>query len=137
MQSGSWIRGAWRGILAGGMALALLGCSGGGSVHPKDRVATPPATLTAAEEMHLLSVTTPGPGWTLSFDRSVLARDDTRLLFTLRRPDPTVYLPNREVTLRAISDTPTTEPVTVLVRVLRHDASDESGRYARPTGLEG
>ncbi len=116
--------------LIGALALTLLGgCWGGGGIRDDQRTDWPPMTVRQAEDRQVVVVQAPSPGWTIEFDRSERVSGASRVLLTVRRPDPAFFYPQTIVEQNVITDVRAGTPVRVYRRLAEHNERKPGGAY--------
>lgn len=123
--------------MTGAMVLGTGGCLsrwiGGGDpqIAETGTFLGPAIDLTATDEFHVVSMRAPNPGWEIEFDRAQKTPGPTRLLMTVRRPDPTLIFPQRVVDKTMATTVPASELAEVFARVVDHGARKSDESYKR------
>lgn len=89
----------------------------------------PPIALVETQGLHTVVMRAPSGGWTVGVDKAERTPEGMRLYVTARRPDPAFYHTQALVDLHALSDVPAETPVTVVGRLLDHDADPKDRIY--------
>lgn len=125
-------------VLAACAAVLFAGGCSHAEIVEEGSVPTPPIWLEDAGDRHLLVMRAPHPGWGLEFDRAQRTAGPTRLLITVRRPDPALLFPQQVVDKRVTTTVRTEEAAEIFGRVLDHNADGEDVPYRRVlTGNDG
>ncbi|GJM19873.1 MAG: hypothetical protein DHS20C14_20860 [Phycisphaeraceae bacterium] len=115
--------------------LAVGGCSlfgsGRAEVLPSQSFRGPPMGLASTNKVHVVTMKAPHPGWRLEFDRAEEAAGPTRLLMSVRRPDPTLVYTRQIVDMSAATTVDADEPAEVYARIIEHDARRSGVPYER------
>ena len=127
----------WAGLLRVACLMTLSamvslagGCSGGSLQIDQAVYSGPPMTLTRADELRLIAVEAPTPGWALSIDQVRGRADYAEVFAPLRGPDPAYLYPQMIVTLRTLTGVRTDRAIKVFTRVLEHEATGGAYRLA-------
>ena len=67
---------------------------------------------------HTVLFRAPTPGWTIEYDKTVKTDTGTRVLVTIRSPDPTLLMPQVIVLKHLATPVPVETPVDVYGRVV-------------------
>jgi hypothetical protein len=111
--------------------LVEIGCSDPKAL-PKVTTGTyagPPMVLNSSGEFYVIFVNSPAPGWTPTLDRVADQYKFKAIFITLRKPNPSFYYPEGEVTQRIGSAVLCSEAVEVYARVLAFDQPAEDEPY--------
>lgn len=113
--------------------LVLAGCWWGGTkrFHEHGTLQAPPMRLKEANGRHVVLFRAPTPGWTIEYDRTVRTDTDVRVLVTIRRPDPTVLMPQVIVPKNLATPVRADQAIEVYGRVLDFDSKGSETPYRR------
>lgn len=119
------------------LCVMLAGCASENEIRPGVHFRGPSMAIDSDGDHHIVVLTAPSPGYSFEFDRSDAADGPTRLLVTIRRPDPGSLRPQVLVQQRVLTDVRSGLAVEVFARMLDHDQRD--GRpwdlaWPRPAG---
>lgn len=90
----------------------------------------PPVRIDALDNRHMLVMQAPNPGWTIALDRDERGKDAWIAYITIKRPNPAFMYPQQIVEKRLLTDIESTEPLTIMARLLDHDQPGTKDQYA-------
>lgn len=90
----------------------------------------PPIRIDDSEEVHLLVMQAPNPGWSYWIDRDERTRNGKRVFVTIRRPDPTMLYPQVIVEKNLRTKVRTEIPIELSGRIVDFGESTRGRGYA-------
>ncbi len=90
----------------------------------------PPIRIDSSEEVHLIVMQAPHPGWSIDLDKDEPVVSGKRVYFTIRRPDPAMLYPQVivEKQLRTLVHSDT--EIELYGRILDHAETTRKRGYA-------
>lgn len=107
------------------LCVMLAGCATENEIRPGVHFLGPAIDIDSGGGHHIVVLTAPSPGYAFEFDRSDAADGPTRLLVTIRRPDPGTLHAQVLVQQRVLTDVRSELSVEVFARILDHSQRDE------------
>jgi len=90
----------------------------------------PPIRLDDSQDVHILVMQAPNPGWSFWIERDERTRDGMRVYLTMRRPDPTMLYPQVIVEKNLRTGVRTETPIQIYGRVLEFEESTRGRGHA-------
>lgn len=89
----------------------------------------PPIRVEIENDLHMLIMQAPNPGWTFAIDSDEVLKDSTRISITIRRPDPAFAYPQMIVEKNLLTDIRSHRTLEVFARVLDADEKTKQRGY--------
>jgi len=96
----------------------------------------PPIRMDDSEDVHVLVMRAPNPGWSFWVERDERTREGKRVYVTMRRPDPAMLYPSVIVEKNLRTRVRTDTPIEIYARLLDFDESTRGRGHQRIEPVE-